>query len=177
MVWTPEWTFASVVNTPSGNGYEWTAGTLDNVLTVDNDAALCEDTTTSISDYLSLTSALGMIIPAGSTLHNARIKFRIRRSPTQSGRYSRGFVRMGTSTVIEKQVQFENEASPTFEGDLAYWGVTEQQLQDIIDGTDPVLAYGGDSNQSGVDLRMYWVTLAVDYTSPQTEVLSPPVVL
>ena len=63
----------------------------------------------------------------------------------------------------------------TFSGFLSDWGITQQQANDIMAGTEDVNVYC-TYDDADSQLRVYWAKLEAIVQEPQTEVLAPPVV-
>lgn len=62
-----------------------------------------------------------------------------------------------------------------YSGYLSDWGITQQQANDIMAGTEPVQVYCS-YDEGDEQLRVYWAKLEALVQEPQTEVLSPPAV-
>lgn len=60
-------------------------------------------------------------------------------------------------------------------GDLAYWGITQQEAIEFLTGSREFRAQY-ECTASATNLFFSYVQVQVDYTAPQTTVLSPPLV-
>lgn len=66
------------------------------------------------------------------------------------------------------------ETTLTFDGDLAYWGITEQQARDFVDGTEELIFHAGHvSGANATKVAVVWVDVRFDFIEISTLVNLP----
>ncbi len=82
----------------------------------------------------------------------------------------------GTRREFATVRQDQGTVTRTFTGYLNEWGITQQEANDIMDGTASVNFYALSDDPDSL-LRVMWGKLEALVQEPQTEILAPPSVL
>jgi hypothetical protein len=112
------------------------------------------------TDRLDLDTPIsGGYIPGNATITNIRIdvNWRVTGIATASGS-----VYLISSSTKTDGVSGSLDTY-TFEGDLAYWGLTQQQAKDFANGTRPLSAFMTQGGGNVDQFQMAWAKAQFDY--------------